>query len=363
MHRSLNGSLLPWFACFALLAGCDGAIGAPKQTANDDRTGGRDGGGNQSVDGSVVSDGDGALTGDGGAIPDPDSGVPSTGPDVDRTDPHFMDLTLKPAELDGACTDHLFDQYALLDTRVAPLGKLVVFLPGYTNKPSDWHDHGRALASYGFHVLMPAYNNYWSGCSGAACDGKTRWKALTGENVSSAIDTSRADSAEGRVITMIKHLVAADPGGDWGYYLNGDDTLRYEEMIIAGISHGAASAALYAQQRPFWRAVMHSGGWKTWGGWLDGAPATPAANQYGFAHTADDAEGHIGAWNGFGVPGDPMNVDNATPPYGNTNKLTTSADSSYPHGSTCAHNSFSPKSGGAWVYAPAWRYMYGVAEL
>jgi hypothetical protein len=169
VNRSANRSLFPRLACVALLAGCAGSIGTPTPSASDDDTGGGDGDEDNIVDGALVSDGDGGLTGpgDGSIVLDPDGGTHPTGPDVDRTNPRFIDLTLKPKDLDNACTAHLYDQYAILDTRAPPLGKLVMFLPGYTNKPSDWHEHGRALATYGFHVLMPAYNNYWSGVAAA----------------------------------------------------------------------------------------------------------------------------------------------------------------------------------------------------
>jgi hypothetical protein len=137
----------------------------------------------------------------------------------------------------------------------------VIFLGGYTNPPVAWQAHGKKLAEFGFHAILPAYNNRWSGCTGTDCNANTRWEALTGEDVSTAIVASRADSAEGRVVTILKHLTTAHPGGDWGYYLDGTGNLLYDRIIIAGISHGAASTGLYASRRAFSRAVMHSGGW------------------------------------------------------------------------------------------------------
>jgi hypothetical protein len=182
-----------------------------------------------------------------------------------RSDAQLREFELDPHVLDPTTADSLSLQYAQLDTRTEPLGKLVIFLPGANNVPRDWRDHGRKLAEFDFHVLIPHYNNRWSSdgtCTGMAdgCADATRWEALVGEDTSAAVSIARGDSAEGRVITMLEHLKSADPGGDWGYYLESDGSLRYARAIIAGISHGAASAGMYAARRPFTRNVMHSSG-------------------------------------------------------------------------------------------------------
>lgn len=113
-------------------------------------------------------------------------------------------------------SDSLSTQYALLDTQVDPIGKLVIFLPGANNSPGDWRNHGRKLAFFGFHVLIPHYNNRWS--SNGTCDGQgngcsldTRWEALTGEDASAAIVITRADSVEGRVLAMLIKLRDSHP--------------------------------------------------------------------------------------------------------------------------------------------------------
>lgn len=299
---------------------------------------------------------------DSGVDMDIDSGAAATGPNVDRSNPALHDLELDPLVLDPDASDSLAKQYAELDTRATPLGKLVVFLPGANNTPADWREHGRVLASFGFHVLIPHYNNRWSSdgtCDGmgSSCYDDTRWEALVGEDTSSAVDIARGDSAEGRVVTLIKYLMTAEPGGDWGYYLGANDALAYGDMIIAGISHGAASAGMYAARRPFSRNVMHSSGPA---GSAGDAKLTPLAAWYGFAHTEDPAYDPITAsWEAFGLLGSPTSIDGRTAPYADSHRLITSEPSGYPHGSTCAHSS-SPKDGlGNYVFDPAWRYLYG----
>ena len=281
------------------------------------------------------------------------------GPNVDLSDPQLYEFELDPAELDPTVAENIELQYAHLDTRAQPIGKLVFFLSGFTNTPASWRMHGVQLAGHGFHVVEPHYNNSWScGGMGGDCSENTRWEALTGEDTSTVIDTSRADSAEGRVITMLQYLRDEHPGGDWGYYLNDDDTLRDEHVIIAGISHGASSSGLFGTRRQFHRVVMHSGGW-----WNVGDdPATPISEFYGFAHTGDEQyDGIISAWEGAGMLGTPTTVDGAMPPFGDAHQLISSAESDYPHCCVCVHNS-SPRNGEDYVFDPAWRYMYGAPQ-
>jgi dienelactone hydrolase len=285
------------------------------------------------------------------------------GPAVDRKSPQLFELTLDPHVLDPSTTDSLTPQYAQLDTRTAPLGNLVIFLPGANNVPRDWRDHGRKLAEFGFHVLIPSYNNRWSSndtCTGKGntCADDTRWEALSGEDKSTALAISRADSVEGRVVTMIKHLITANAVGAWGYYLTADDGLAYGKIIIAGISHGAASAGMYAARRPFARNVMHSSGPA---GSTAGAKMTPISAWYGFAHTADDAySAIIASWNSFGLPGQPTSIDGKAAPFSDSHRLTTSATSSYPHGSVVVHSSSPKDAAGKYLFEEAWRYLYGV---
>ena len=269
--------------------------------------------------------------------------------------PQLYEFELDPAELNPQVMDSLDVQFAQLDTQAEPRGKLVIFLGGFTNPPGAWRNHGRQLAGYGFHVVLPAYNNRWT-CDGSPdCNVNARWEALTGEDVSPLIEASRIDSAEGRVIEMLQHLVTAHPGGDWGYYLNDDDTLRDADIIIAGISHGAASTGLFASRRAFHRAVMHSGGW----GAVGENPATPIDAFYGFSHTQDEQHpGHLSSWDSAGLLGTPTDIDGAEPPFADARQLITSAMSDYPHCSVAVHNS-SPMDGEDFVFDPAWRHLYG----
>ncbi len=52
-----------------------------------------------------------------------------------------------------------------------------------------------------------------------------------------------------------------------------------------------------------------------------------------------------------------------TAPFGDAHQLITSEFSTYPHCSVCVHSTSPQDSMGNYLFEPAWRYMYGVAEL
>lgn len=356
-----------WLGLF-LLASCgdDGSTGddatagdgsgtstAPTTTATATDTGATPG---DSSDGGTTSSSDDTGADSTGAT----TGGVDDGPDVDVSDPQLYEFELDPAELDPTVVDNLAQQYAHLDTRVEPIGKLVVFLPGYTNTPGNWRNHSIQLAGHGFHVVVPDYANDWScGAMGGSCSEDTRWEALVGEDVSEVIDISRADSAEGRAITILRHLEEVHPGGDWGYYLDDEGNLRGEHLIIAGISHGAASTGLYASRRFTHRAVMHSGAW--WNVPRD--PATPIDAFYGLSHADDEQhQGHLDAWESAGLPGTPTIIEDVPPPYGDSHRLVATTPNGYPHCSVCVSGD-SPTDDDGYVFDPAWRYMYGAPQL
>ncbi len=291
-----------------------------------------------------------------------DAGADNAGPVVDRSDPDLYEFALLPSDLDPDVSDFDEEQFAQLDTRTQPLGKLVFFLPGANNTPAAWRNHGRKLAEFGFHVVIPHYNNSWgSACSGQGgdCNANTRWEALMGEDTSSVIEVSRADSAEARVLAMLEYLSEEHPAGDWGYYLNADGSLRDDQVIIAGISHGASSTGLFASRRKFYRAVMHSGGY----GNLGDNPQTPIEVFYGLSHTDDEQHAaHLSSWESAGLLGSPTNIDGQAS-FGEARQLITSEPNTYPHCSVAVHSSSPTDADGAYLFEPAWRYMYGAPAL
>ena len=291
----------------------------------------------------------------------PDAATPRPVLSVDRTNPKRFDFAFTAKQADPAAAQSLGTQGAHLDTRVAPLGKLVVFLHGAAAAAPASCQNGEVatvLTQKGFHVLLPCYNSYYGvGICGADIGGCRR-EAFEGKDLSTAVTIAPSDAIEPRIVAALKYLAAQNPGGDWDYFLQ-DGAPYWPDIIISGISHGASSAGLIAKIRPVDRAVMLSGPLDTNQAWLALPSITPAAKIFGFTHTADDQHaGHLAAFQTMGLPGAVTTVDGATAPYGGSHRLRTSAATTNGHGST-APGGASPKTGANYVFAPVWTTMFG----
>ena len=159
-------------------------------------------------------------------------------------------------------------------------------------------------------------------------------------------------------MAAIGYLMKQDPGGDWGYFLEGGKPY-WPDIIIAGHSHGASSAGFIGTIRPASRVVMLSGPLDSGQAWLKVKPVTPIDRFYGFTHAADAQHaGHLVSFADMMLPGAPASVDGAAAPYGNSHRLQSSATVTDGHGSTTPSGA-SPKVAGAYVYAPVWATMFG----
>ena len=295
------------------------------------------------------------ATADGAA---PDAG--SSGPNVDRSDPMLHSFEFTADDADPEASESLGLQLAQLDTRVAPLGKLVVYLHGAGSAAParcGASEHGLMLARLGFHVFQPCYNSYYGVGN---CDqdiGGCRLEAFEGVDHHAFIAIAPPDSIERRVVEGLRHLQALHPQGDWQFFLEGDAP-RWSQIVISGISHGASSAGVIGIHRLVDRVVMLSGPLDTDQAWLQSTPMTARERFWGFSHTADDQHaGHLEAFEALGLPGDPTFVDQAEPPFGGSHRLITSSATSDGHGSTQAGGS-SPRSANEYVFEQVWRQLY-----
>jgi hypothetical protein len=337
-------------------------------------TGGAGAGGSSSGTGGSETPGTGGSADAGAPETAPASDAPADpvgaggGPAVDRSDSKERAFTFKASDADPAATRLLGTQQAFLDTRVAPRGLLVVHLHGSGEKVvCGYTDHGKLLASFGFHVFMPCYDAAvsWSngGCGGAV--GTCRLEMLDGTDHSKNLDIQPAESIEGRMVAALKYLVKTDPKGDWGYYLEGDKP-RWPRIIISGQSFGATSSLLIAKHRMVARAVGLSGPLDGGAAWLKEPSMTPLERMYAFTHVADGQHPtHKASMGAMGMLGGFVEVEKAMPPYENSHRLV-GGMTTYMGMQIDGHNATearmqSPRAAdGKWVYEPVWRYLYGV---
>jgi hypothetical protein len=158
-------------------------------------------------------------------------------------------------------TSHLNDnQSGDIDTSKPLKKKLCVVLPGIGNGPGQ--GIGFWAAGQGYHVFSVAYSNAIGAGDGSAdAMGNTRMNQFDGKGrTPAAVNTTRSDSIEGRVIAGLKYLQEKDPEADWAWYLNQAGTeMRWSDGCFIGYSYGATHLAVIARYVRIGLGVSTSG--------------------------------------------------------------------------------------------------------
>jgi hypothetical protein len=158
------------------------------------------------------------------------------------------------------------------------------------------------------------------------------------------------------------------PEGRWKQFLTDDGKgLRWDKVILSGISHGSTTAARMAKAVKVDRVVMFSGPRDQFEVWQKLPSVTPENRYFGFSHVLDDgwvADHYCRSWQLLGLAkfGPLVNVDAAKSPFGNTRRLISEADMN--RDAKRAHSGVVPGKGspknpaGAYLYEDVWRYVF-----
>lgn len=261
----------------------------------------------------------------------------------------------KPADL----------QRASVDTRVKPRGKLVIALMGAGNL-------FRVTNALGLHAIQVPYANGWfeiirGGDPKDSWRGNVRLEAATGEDHSPLIDIPKPDGLAERSLQFVKWLAKTHPQGKWDHFLvAGGDDLKWEDVILVGLSHGATTAARLAMHKKVDRAVFFSGPRDQDQSWQSGPSATPANRFFGFTHVLDGGwagKHYCRSWELLGMhkSGPVVDVEKTKAPFGNTRRLITTIEGK---GSMKFHNGVAPNvfawkdAEGRFVHEEVWRYLF-----
>lgn len=315
----------------------------------------------------------------GNAGPLPAAGEPLTFHDPA---PQRYELTARASEIDPRARPHpeidfVFEkggkpadvENASVDTRVKPEGKLVIWLMGYSAPLFE------RVNSYGLHAIRVHYANGWFGKFGkepAPADdkflGKIRLEAATGENFSDVVDIPKPDGMMERALQFVKWLAKENPQGRWEYFLADDGQgLRWDRVIISGSSHGSTTATRFALQQRVDRVVMFCGPRDQYETWQALPSATPKNRFFGFSHVLDGGwtgDHYCRSWELLGLHqfGPIVNVDHASPPYGNTRRLITDADvkgdAKRAHSSVTPGGAAAKDASGKFIHEAVWRYLF-----
>lgn len=259
-------------------------------------------------------------------------------------------------------------QNAIVDTTVAPQGKLVIWLMGNNGALMD------RLSGYGLHAIQVHYARQWFGkiCQenpvGEHCRGNARLEATTGDDYSDQMDLQKQDGMVQRALKFVKHLAKENPQGGWDYFLTEDgNDLRWDDVIVAGASHGSTSAARFAKHQKVSRVVMFCGPRDQYQSWQSLPSATPSNRYFGFTHVLDGgwtADHYCRSWEMLGLHehGAIVDVDKVAPPFEDTRRLVTNFDVG--GNANRAHSSVTPGSSagkdkeGKYLHEAVWRYLF-----
>jgi hypothetical protein len=266
---------------------------------------------------------------------------------------------------DGKASD---TQRAAVDTRVAPRGKLVIWLMGYNGQLFE------RLSGYGLHAIQVHYANGWfSKLSRQAGNddkylGKIRLEAATGQDVSNAVSIPQPDGMQERALQFVKWLAKENPQGRWETFLTDDrQGLHWDKVIMAGSSHGSTTAARFAIHQKVDRVVMFCGPRDQLETWQGLPSATPANRFFGFSHVLDtgwSGDHYCRSWELLGLHqfGPIVDVDRTPAPFGNSRRLITAADVSgdtrRAHSSVVPGNSAVKDASGKFLHEAVWQYLF-----
>lgn len=302
--------------------------------------------------------------------------------EFDDPAPKQYKLTGRASEIDARARPHrdigfVFEtedgkpadvQYASVDTRVAPRGKLVIWLMGHNRQLFD------RLNSYGLHAIQVHYANKWfSVCCqekpvSEHCRGNLRVEAATGEDFSDQVEIPKPDGMMERAYQFVKWLSQQNPEGKWEQFLTDDGSgLRWEEVIVAGSSHGSTTAARFAKHQKVARVVAFCGPRDQYQSWQSLPSATPENRYFGFSHVLDGGwvgDHYCRSWELMGMHrfGPIVQVDHAKPPYENTRRLITAFDVG--GDANAAHSGVVPggrahrDAEGNYLHEDVWRYLF-----
>ncbi|MEN3940039.1 hypothetical protein WJU23_02015 [Prosthecobacter sp. SYSU 5D2] len=296
--------------------------------------------------------------------------------------PQRYDITKRASEIDPKAKEHpeigfVFAdkkgapqdiQHANVDTRVAPQGKLVVWLMGYNSTLFE------KVNSYGLHAIQVHYANKWFGMipGDRRDDGKSlgnmRLEVTTGMDSSDLCDIPKPDSMMERAFQFVKWLSKENPQGKWEQFLNAKkDGLDWEKVIISGSSHGATSSARFAKQVKVDRVVCFCGPRDQLDEWQGYPSATPENRYFGFSHVLDTGwtgDHYCRSWEMMGLHkfGPIADVDISAPPYANTRRLITNfdvkGDAKRAHSSVTPGKAAAKGPDGEFLHEAVWQYLF-----
>ncbi len=284
---------------------------------------------------------------------------------IDPRAKEYPEIDFRFTDKEGKAQDL---QHAVVDTRVVPRGRLVIWLMGY---PAPLFER---LGDYGLHAIQVHYANKWFSIiptkarEDGTSLGKMRLEATSGADATTLAAIAPPDGLKERAFQFVSWLAREHSVGRWEQFLTADRKgLRWENIIMAGSSHGATSAARFAVHQRVDRVVMFCGPRDQLESWQGFPSATPSNRYFGFSHVLDGGwtgDHYCRSWQMLGLHkhGAIVDVDTTPAPFGNSRRLITKfdvkGDAKRAHGSVVPGNAAAKDADGKFRHEAVWRYLF-----
>ena len=261
---------------------------------------------------------------------------------------------VSPAETDPAIRSALFDHYAVINPWAARRGVLFLFFPGTMSRAMNYKMLCETAADRGFHAISLQYvndvsvNNKCAKSRNLECYENVRREVLFGADFSPHVNVSRPNSAENRLVKLLRYLADQYPHDGWEQYLTAGDVPRWSRILVAGHSQGGGHAALLGKYYSTAGVVMfasmdYSFMYDKAGAWIDKRSNTRIEKFFAVAHTKDETMPITAMrkyWNAFGFRNiaPVINIDDIGFPYANSNTLITSIKPAKPSKDNSAYH-------------------------
>ncbi len=296
--------------------------------------------------------------------------------------PQQYNLTARASKIDSRTREYpelrfVFDdgkgkvtdlQHASVDTSVESRGQLVIWLMGHNQGLFD------RLSGYGLHAIQVHYANGWFGTipaderdSGKAL-GDIRLEAATGQDHSPLVEIAQPDGMMERSLQFVKWLARENPEGKWDQFLTADGSdLKWDRVIMSGISHGSTTSARFAKHKKVARVVMFSGPRDQFETWQSLPSATPTNRYFGFTHVLDGGwtgDHYCRSWELLGLHefGPLVVVEDSSPPYSHSRRLLSTVDvnndARRAHSMVVPGRNAAKADDGTLLHEPVWRYLF-----
>lgn len=256
--------------------------------------------------------------------------------------------------------------------------ELVVFLPGTGGRGRGGVLFSQTASETGFHVISLSYP---SSIPAAICQSETdencfenfRLEIIRGQDKSSLIDVNRANSIENRLQKLLVYLKQKNSKDGWGNYLTDKNEIKWENIVLVGMSQGGGHAPLMAKYQKVSRVLMF-GAPKDYevknnrpAKWY-GQGKTPLNKFFAFNHKQDkqgcDFPQQLEILKTFGLYkfGEPVDIDKIAFPYNNSHILITNypgqeVTSAEAHTSVFSDPVTPKDKNGVPLFKPVWIYM------